>query len=116
MATYSTTRSGSNFLGLASLIMGGLGLVFYFFQPFGIVLGAAGVAVGIAGVAMYYRRGGTPRHLAVGGLIMSLAALATGAVLPVLLDAGRDYTAPRVREGSPYTAPRGEPPPPFPKD
>jgi hypothetical protein len=113
MATYNTgdtARTASGFLGLASLIMGGMGLVFYIFQPFGIVFGAAGVVVGLAGVVLYFGRGGRPLHLALGGLILSAAALATGVMLPTLLDTrvDQDYFHEGGRGGSPYTAPPGK--------
>jgi hypothetical protein len=117
MAVY-TARSASGFLGLAALIMGGLGLVMYFFQPFGIIFGAAGVVVGVAALVVYWPRGGTPLHLALGGLILSAAALVTGLALPMLLTrpVDQDYNRPRIQEGSPYTAPHGKVPPPYPRD
>jgi hypothetical protein len=73
MTTYPVATI-SRGLGIVSLFAGGLGLVFYWWVPFGIVLGLAGLTFGCAGWIMAPHQ---PRviGLALAGLFLSTVAL-----------------------------------------
>jgi hypothetical protein len=102
MASY-VAYGRSSILGLTALIAGGLGLVLYFFQPIGIVLGVAGMLLGIFGVLMHFTEGGRPLRVAMAGLLLSAAALATGLAVPAILRMNLRRDGPVNREESPYT-------------
>jgi hypothetical protein len=64
-----------NGLGISSLVLGFLGLLFFWHVPLGIILSAAGIPIGIAGWVAARRgiRGGL--GLAIGGTVLSIIAL-----------------------------------------
>jgi hypothetical protein len=56
-------------------MFGGLGLLLFWFEPFGHILGTVGILLALAGLAANYTQGGRPWRQAVGGLIVSAGAL-----------------------------------------
>src|SRR5438067_2099363 len=56
----ATSSVGSQrVLGTLSVVFGGLGLLLFWFEPFGQLLGATGIALGLAGVLLAVSHGGT---------------------------------------------------------
>jgi hypothetical protein len=81
-------------LGISSIALGFLGLVFCWLEPLGIVLSLAGLLVGIFGWALASRRGGRAYRLAVGGTALSAVALVTDLLLTgsgVITEAAHRY-------------------------
>jgi hypothetical protein len=74
----TATPSRFNGLGISSLVLGFLGLVFCWLVPLGIILSAAGIPLGIAGLVAAHRgiRGGL--GFAVDGTVLSIIALLIG--------------------------------------
>jgi hypothetical protein len=71
--TMSATRHA---LGILSLSLAFLGLLLFWFMPFGVLLSAVGILAGGLGVALNHAQGGLPLRQALTGLLLSLAALA----------------------------------------
>jgi hypothetical protein len=69
-----TSRS-LNGLGVASLVLGFFGLVFFWLVPLGIILSAAGIPLGIAGWVAARRRLRGGLGFALGGTVLSILAL-----------------------------------------
>jgi len=68
-------------LGLASIILGTVGLLLFFLPILGIPLGLSGTLVGIAGIIASRLRRVDELRWSCGGLIVSFAALVVGVVL-----------------------------------
>ena len=73
-----TTPSRFNGLGISSLVLGFVGLLFFWLVPLGIIISAASIPLGIAGWVAARRgvRGGL--GFAVGGTVLSIIALLVG--------------------------------------
>jgi hypothetical protein len=67
-----------NGLGISSLVLGFLGLLFFWLVPLGILFSTAGIPIGIAGWVAARRgiRGGL--GLAIGGTVLCILALILG--------------------------------------
>jgi hypothetical protein len=67
-----------NGLGITSLVLGLLGLLFFWLVPLGIIFSGVGIPLGIAGWVAARRgiRGGL--GLAIGGTVLCIIALAVG--------------------------------------
>ena len=68
-------------LGLASIVLGTVGLLLFFLPILGIPLGLSGTLVGIAGIIASRLRRVDELRWSCGGLIVSFAALVVGVVL-----------------------------------
>ncbi len=75
MAPFYSRPATMRGVGVSSLAMGFLGLVFFWWTPFGIVLALAGLILGLAGWTLAAHHGLTER-LSMGGTLLSLIALA----------------------------------------
>jgi hypothetical protein len=68
-------------LGAASLALGFLGLFFFWWVPFGVILSGAGLLLGLFGWWLSVARRGPGPSLAVAGTLLSAVALVIGLVL-----------------------------------
>lgn len=80
MATFNNVTTRPRALGLWSLALGILGLVFWWWVPFGGVLSIAGLLVGFIGWVLKPRHVGLPGAVAA-GIVVSAVALALDLVL-----------------------------------
>jgi hypothetical protein len=82
MATYNTSVTTRG-MGIFSLILGVLGMAFYWWVPLGIILSLSGVILGLFACFI-----GTPRingfGVALAGLLVSAAALALDLIIGLL--------------------------------
>jgi hypothetical protein len=81
MALYpvaARTRS----LGIFSLILGFLGLAFYWWTPFGMILGLAGLVLALVGWVLTPGRAGSVGWL-IAGTVISAAALTLNLIIAV---------------------------------
>jgi len=94
------TRQGP--LGVLSLGLAFLSLLLVWLQPIGLILGGAGILVGLLGLGMNYSAGGRPYRQAGAGLLLSFCALLINLGLTVML---RREVDPRVLEPTPQRFP-----------
>jgi len=71
--------------GLLSVGLGFLGLLFFWVQPLGEILGGAGILAGVLGVGASYSTGGRPLRQATTGLIVSFVAVLVSLSMPLIL-------------------------------
>jgi hypothetical protein len=96
-------------LGLASVVLGAIGLALFVLPIIGICISACGAVTGIVGILMVYAGRGSSLRLAVAGLLLSASA---AAVIAAIALAPSGYFSPRsvfpvygAREGAPYVPP-----------
>ncbi len=77
------SRQGA--MGLLSIVLALLGLLFFWVEPVGVVLSAAGIVVGVIGIAANYATGGRPLHQAANGLLLSVITLVITLSIPLIL-------------------------------
>lgn len=109
-------------LGLSSVVLGAIGLTFFFVPILGIPVSGVGMAVGLAGIVVAALGGRVSMRLSVAGVLLSGLALG---IVAAIAYAPTGYFAPRVVvpilqdvHGRPYVPPpappRGQSPVPIP--
>ena len=72
-------------LGILSIVLALLGFLFFWIQPFGVILSSAGIITGLIGVGASYSAGGRPVHQAAAGVLLSVIALLVSLSIPLIL-------------------------------
>jgi hypothetical protein len=81
MAIYNVVARARS-LGIFALILGFLGLLFYWWTPFGMILSIAGLMLGVVGWVVAPVRSGSVGWL-IAGVLLSAAALALNLIIAV---------------------------------
>ena len=80
--TYSR-RPGA--IGILAVLLALIGLLFFWMVPINLILGGAGVLVGVFGVGINYSAGGRPLRQATAGLLLALIVFLISLTLPLIL-------------------------------